>query len=116
MLVEFVVWMLVNAAGVYVAAWLLPGVSLRSFGSAVVVGLVLALVNALIRPILVILTLPITILTLGLFLLVINALMVMLVDAMLDGFYVRGFWWALGFSVVLALINSVLFGVVGLER
>lgn len=114
-MVEFLVWLLINALGVYVTAAILPGVALRGFGSAVVVALVLAVVNALIRPVLVVLTLPITILTLGLFLLVINALMVMLVDALLDGFSTRSFWWALLFGVVLALINTVLFSLAGWE-
>lgn len=114
-MVEFVLWLLINALGVYVTAAVLPGVTLRSFGTAVIVALVLAVVNALIRPVLVILTLPLTILTLGLFLLVINALMILLVDALLDGFSTRSFWWALLFGVVLALINTVLFALVGLE-
>lgn len=114
-MVEFVVWLLINALGVYVTAAVLPGVTIRSFGTAVLVALVLAVINALVRPLLIILTLPLTILTLGLFLLVINALMVLLVDALLDGFSTRNFWWALLFSVVLALINMVLFSLVGVE-
>lgn len=114
-MVEFVIWLLINALGVYVTAAVLPGVGLRGFGTAILVALVLAVVNALIRPLLILLTLPLTILTLGLFLLVINALMVMLVDALLDGFYTRNFWWALLFSLVLAVINMVLFSLVGVE-
>lgn len=114
-MIEFLLWLVVNGIGVYVAASLLPGVELRSFGSAVLAGLVLAVVNALLRPVLIVLTLPITILTLGLFLLVINALMVMLVSALLDGFQVRGFWWALLFSVVLAIINLALFSIFGMR-
>jgi putative membrane protein len=109
----FVLWLLINALGVYLTAALLPGAALRGFGTAVLVVLVLALVNALVRPVLVFLTLPLTILTLGLFLLVINGLMVMLVAALLDGFQVQGFWWALLFAVVLVLINMVLFSLVG---
>lgn len=110
----FILWLLINALGVYVAAALLPGVRLKGFGSAVLVALVLSVANAVIRPILIILTLPLTILTLGLFLLVINALMVMLVDALLDGFSTRNFWWAMLFSVVLAVVNMVLFAVLGI--
>lgn len=114
-MIEFLVWLVLNAIGVYVTAALLPGVTVRDFGTAVVVAVVLAIVNALLRPLLVILTLPLTILTLGLFLLVINALMVLLVDALLEGFSTRNFWWALLFSVVLAVINLVLFSLAGIE-
>lgn len=112
---EFLLWLLVNALGVYLTAALLPGVMLRGFGTAVLVAVVLALVNALIRPVVVFLTLPLTILTLGLFLLVINALMVLLAEALVDGFRTGGFWWALLFALVLALINMVLFRVLGLQ-
>lgn len=114
-MIEFLLWLAINGIAVYLTAALLPGVSLRGFGSAVLAGLVLALVNALLRPVLVVLTLPLTILTLGLFILVINALLVMLVAALLDGFYVRGFWWALLFSIVLALVNMALFAVFGVR-
>lgn len=110
----FILWLLINALGVYVTAALLPGVRLRGFGTALLVAVLLSLVNALVRPLLIILTLPLTILTLGLFLLVINALMVMLVDALVDGFSTRNFWWALLFSVVLAVVNMVLFAVLGI--
>lgn len=110
----FILWLLINALGVYVTAAVLPGVSLRGFGTAVLVAVLLSVVNALIRPLLIILTLPLTILTLGLFLLVINALMVMLVDALVQGFTTRNFWWALLFSVVLAVVNMVLFALLGI--
>lgn len=114
-MIEFLVWLLINALGVYVTAAILPGVALRDFGTAVVAAVILAVANAVIRPILVVLTLPLTILTLGLFLLVINALMILVVDALLDGFSTRNFWWALLFGIVLALINTVLFSLVGWE-
>lgn len=110
----FILWLLMNALGVYITAALLPGVRLRGFGSAMLVALILAVINALIRPILIILTLPLTILTLGLFLLVINALMVLLAEALVDGFRTEGFWWAMLFSVVLAVVNMVLFAVLGI--
>ena len=68
---------------------------------------VLALFNVTIKPLLVIITIPITVFTLGLFLLVINALIILLASAIIPGFYVEGFWWALGFSLVLYLINTI---------
>jgi putative membrane protein len=100
--------LLISALSIALLGWLLPGVHLNGSWEAVLAAVVLAVVNALIRPILIVLTLPITVFTLGLFLFVINALMVMLVDKWLDGFSVDGFWWALLFSFLLALLNSIL--------
>ncbi len=100
--------LIVSAVVIFAAAYLLPGVHIRSFGSAVVVAIVLALVNLLVRPILVVLTLPITILTLGLFLVVINALLILLVSSIVSGFKVDSFWWALLMSIIISLINAVL--------
>ena len=99
------------AVAVVVSAYLLPGVTLSGFGAALLAALVLGLLNVFIKPILLLLTLPINILTLGLFTLVINALVIMVVSAIVPGFHVSGFWYALLFSVVLSivlwLINSV---------
>ena len=77
-------------------AYLLPGITVASFGSALIAALVLGLVNMLVKPVLVLLTLPITIVTLGLFLIVINALLFWFVGSVLKGFQVNGFWWAVG--------------------
>uniref|UniRef100_C6E896 Phage holin family protein n=1 Tax=Geobacter sp. (strain M21) TaxID=443144 RepID=C6E896_GEOSM len=99
---------LVNALAIGITAYLLPGVAVSGFFAALVAALVLGLVNVLIRPLLLLLTLPINILTLGLFTLVINALMVMLAAAIVPGFSVRGFWWALLFGLVLAIVNYIL--------
>lgn len=96
---------LISALAVVVAAYLLPGVRLSGFVAALVTALVLGLINAFIKPVLLLLTLPINILTLGLFTLVINALLILLVDKLVPGFQVNGFWWALAFSLVLALVN-----------
>jgi len=95
------------AFAVMVTASILPGVEVSGFRASVVVAVVLALINALIKPVLVILTIPITIVSLGLFLLVINAGMVMLADFVVDGFEVNGFWWALAFSLIMSLTQSV---------
>jgi putative membrane protein len=97
-------WLLATLA-VIVAAYLIPRVHLSGFLAALVAALILGLVNTIIKPILLILTLPINLLTLGLFTLVINALMVLLTSAIVPGFAVNGFWNALIFSVVLSLIN-----------
>jgi putative membrane protein len=98
-------WLLLAAALLLVTT-LYPGVSIKSFGSAMIASLVLGLFNSLLRPILVVLTLPVTVITLGLFLFMINALMFYFAASVLDGFYVSGF--------VAALIGSVLYSLCGM--
>ncbi len=97
---------LVSAVAVLVTGRLLSGVSIDGFGTAVVVAIVLGLVNAVLGPVLMFLTLPINVLTLGLFTFVIIGALVMVTAAIVPGFRVASFWWALGFAFVLALINS----------
>lgn len=99
---------LASAAAVWLTAELVPGVRVASFGAAMGVAVVLGLLNALVRPLLVLLTLPVTVLTLGLFLLVINAAVVGLAAWFLAGFDVAGFWNALLAAVVLSVISTVL--------
>jgi putative membrane protein len=108
MLIIIINW-LVSAVAVLIASYLIPGVTVSTFWWALVVAFVLGLVNAVIKPILVLLTLPINILTLGLFTLVIDAVLVLLVGAIVPGFQVSGFWPALFFSIALCIIN-LLFG------
>ena len=100
-------WFL-SALAVMIAAYLLPGIAVKSFFVALVVAVVLGFFNTVIRPILVVLTLPVTILTLGLFILFINAFLVLLAGAFVPGFSVQGFWWALIFSLFLSVVASVL--------
>lgn len=102
-------WIL-NSLAIFATAYLLPGVHLDGFVMALLLSFVLALVNIFVKPLAVLLTLPATILTLGIFLLVINALMIMLADAIVPGFAVDNFWWALLFSLVLSGFNSILQG------
>lgn len=103
---------LINAGTLLLLPFMLPGVSVSSFGTALVTALILGLVNAVIRPILVLLTLPATILTLGLFILVINALLFWFVAAFIEGFRVEGFWtafWgALAYSVITTLAGWII--------
>lgn len=96
-----------TAVFVLLLAYLMPGVSVNGFMSALMVAVVLGLLNIFIKPLLVLFTLPVTILTLGLFLLVINALMVMLCDELIDGFHITTFWKALLFSLVLSFCQAV---------
>ena len=98
-----------TAVAVLVIAHFLPGVSVVNFTSSVIVAVVLALLRVTIKPILIILTLPVTIITLGLFLLVINALIILLADNLIDGFHVTGFWIALLFSLILSIFESILY-------
>lgn len=106
---KFILRLLLSALAVILLANILPGVQVNAFGSAIIVALVLSLLNFLVKPILVLLTLPVTILTLGLFLLVINALIILLASSLVSGFNVDGFWYALLFSLLLAVLESILF-------
>ncbi len=99
-------WVL-SAAAVLIAAYILPGVAVASFWSALIVAAILAILNAILRPILVVLTIPITIVTLGLFLLVINALIILLTDSLISGFEVSNFWWALLFSLLISVLGAL---------
>lgn len=103
--------LILSSVAVFVTANILPGAHVDSFGTAVIVAVVLGLINTFIRPILLILTLPINILTLGLFTFVIIALLVLLVAHIVPGFTVDGFWWAMAFAIVLWIINSFLFSI-----
>ncbi len=97
----------INAGVLLLLPYLLPAVQVRDFWTALLVALVLGLLNAIVRPVLVLLTLPITVLTLGLFLFVINGLTFWLVARMLDGFTVTGFWWAVLAALLYSAISSV---------
>ena len=105
---RFVIRLIVTALAVVIAAYILPGVEVKGGLTAIVVAAVLALLNAFVKPLLVILTIPITVVTLGLFLLVINALMILLAGNIVNGFIVDGFWYALLFSIVLTIVVSLL--------
>jgi putative membrane protein len=102
-----IVRFLLSGIAVLLTAYLLPGVHVEHYGYALLVAAVLSIANVLVKPILVIFTIPITILTLGLFLLVINAAIILLVDYLIPGFNVDGFWWALAFSLILSIFNSL---------
>jgi putative membrane protein len=107
---NFVLRIVITAVVAFALSYLLKrGIHIDKFTTALVLALVLALMNAFLKPILIILTLPITIVTFGLFLFVINALIVLLASKFIDGFSVDGFWWALLFSLLLSVITSVLY-------
>ena len=113
---KLLIRLVLYALAVLITAHILPGVSVESFLIAVIVAGVLTLLNVLLKPLLVILTIPITVITLGLFLLVINALIIMLTDWLIGGFDVTNFWWALLFSLILSLINGIFMKLSGEEK
>lgn len=100
--------LIVSAMVIFAAAYVLPGVSVASFTTAIVVAIALGVINAIIKPVLLILTLPINLMTLGLFTFVINAGLILLTARIVPGFTVNGFLWALVLSLVLAGINFFL--------
>ncbi|MBZ9628688.1 phage holin family protein [Psychroflexus sp. CAK57W] len=96
---------------VLVLSNILGGVYVDDFLTAIVVAALLALLNIFVKPILLILTLPVTVITFGLFLLVINALIILMADGLIGGFSVDGFWWAVLFSILLSFLQSLIFSV-----
>ena len=99
---------LTSTLAILATAYVLPGIHIESFFTAFVVALVLGILNAILKPILFLLTLPITVVTLGLFTFVLNAIIVMLVSHVVPGFVVDGFLWAFIFSIVLSFVNAIL--------
>ncbi|MCC5899287.1 MAG: phage holin family protein [Phormidium sp. GEM2.Bin31] len=110
---QFIVTWLMTALALVVTAYIVPGIELDGFNAALIAAIILGLVNAVVRPLLILLTLPITIVTLGLFLLVINALSIQLVAALTSGFTVNGLWWAIIGSIVLSFVSSILDSLIG---
>jgi len=105
---NFIVKIVLSSFSVFLAAWILNGVYIQDYLTSLLVALVLAILNFIIKPILVFLTIPITVLTLGFFLLVINAFIAMLASNIVSGFYIDGFWWAVGFSIIVSIVNYFL--------
>lgn len=105
---KIIIHWIVSALAIIITAYVLPGVHVNGFLTALVLAVVLGAINIIIRPILVILTLPISIMTLGLFVLVINASLIMFATYIVPGFSVTSFEWALLFGIVLAVVNWIL--------
>src|SRR5690554_608995 len=109
---KLILKLLLTAVAVLVLAEILPGVQVAGYGSAVVVAIVLALLRLIVKPILIILTLPITIITFGVFLLFINAIIILMASYLLGSFHVSSIWWALLFSLLLAFFQAILFSLI----
>lgn len=103
-----IIRLLINAIAVLVISQILSGVHVDNYVTAIIVAIVLALLNLFVKPILVLFTLPATILTLGLFLLIINGLIIYLAGEFVSGFSLDGFWWAVLFSLLLSILQSIL--------
>ncbi|CAG0978567.1 MAG: phage holin family protein [Bacteroidetes bacterium] len=107
---SFIRWigkLFASALAVMIVAYILPGVHVKDFITGLLVAVVLSLLNNLLKPILIILTIPVTVLTFGIFLLVINSAIILLASSLVPNFKVDGFWWALLFSVLLSFVNSI---------
>ena len=113
---NFLLRILVIAVNAFVLAYVLPGIEISDFLTAIIVAFVLALLDSLIKPLLILLTLPATFLTLGLFLFVINACIILIDAYFVHGFKVENFWYALLFSVLLSLANGFVLKRVKRER
>jgi len=96
-----------SSIAIVIAAFLLPGIEIKDFLTAIIVAIVLAILNSVVKPLFIILTIPVTIFTLGLFLFAINAFIILIADYLVGGFQVDGFWWALLFSIVMTVIMSI---------
>lgn len=110
---KFLLQLIISTLAVLITSYVLPHVSIddNNFFTALIVAAVLSFLNAVVKPIMIILTIPVTIISFGLFLLVINAFIIILATKLVDGFHVDGFWWALLFSLILSLTTSILEGV-----
>ncbi len=108
-MILLLVWIL-NAVALLIVAYILPGITVASFGSALIAALVLGLLNTVIKPLLILLTLPLTIVTLGLFLVVLNALVFWFAGSILRGFQVDGFWWAVLGAIIYSIVSTALAG------
>ena len=113
---KLILRILLSALAVVILAKILPGIGVDSYITAIIVAVVLSLLNFIVKPILVILTLPITILTLGLFLLIINAIIILLADNLISGFEVTNIWWALLFSLLLSFLQSILYSLLKYDK
>lgn len=104
-----IIYLIVNSLVIFFFAYILKGVKVKSFFTAVGISIILAIINTFIKPLIVLLTIPLTVLTLGLFIFVINAWIFMIIDSMLDGFEIKNFWWALLYSIFISAANALLF-------
>lgn len=107
-MVNVLIQLILNALIIIIGSNILPGIHVDKFLTALLIALVIALINISIKPIMIILTLPLTIFSFGLFIFIINGLLILLVAKIIPGFQVDTIWWAILFSIVIAILNSIL--------
>ena len=114
---QYMIRIIVSSFAVAITAWLLRGVHIGEpqYITALVVAIVLSLLNSFIKPMLIFLSIPITVFSLGFFLLVINAIIILLASNIVEGFVVDGFWWALAFSLILSIVTAILDAIGGVK-
>jgi putative membrane protein len=110
---KLIIRLAISTLAVFAAAYILPGIVVDGWTTALIVAVILGLLNTILKPVLIFLTLPATIVTLGLFILVINAVIVLLAAWLVPGFDVLSFWWALGFSLVASAVSGFLNAITG---
>ena len=107
----FVRNLLINTLSIFAVSYILSGIQVESLVIALILAVVMAVLNVTLKPLLILITIPLTIITFGLFLLVVNVLVLYAAEALIDGFSIAGFWWALAFSLLVSFVNSILYGV-----
>jgi len=101
--------LIISTISIFAVSYILSGIQIDSLVTAVVVAVVMAVLNVTLKPLLILITIPLTIITFGLFLLVVNVIVLYAAAALIGGFHIEGFWWALAFSILVSLVNSILF-------
>jgi len=105
----FLTKLLVNTLSIFTASYLLNGVHVDSLSTALIIAIILAILNVTIKPILILITFPVTLLSFGLFLIVINVIVFRIASSLVSGFYIDGFLWALSYSILVSIVNGVLY-------
>jgi len=101
--------LIISTISIFAVSYILSGIQIESLLTALVLAVVMAILNVTLKPLLILITIPLTIITFGVFLLVVNVLVLYAAAFLIDGFHIAGFWWALAFSILVSLVNSILF-------
>ena len=102
--------LLINTLSIFAVSYILSGIQVDTLVIALVLAIVMAVLNVTLKPLLILITIPLTIITFGLFLFVVNVLVLYAAEALIDGFTIAGFWWAIAFSLLVTFVNGILFG------
>ena len=102
--------LVISTLSIFAVSYILPGIELDSLITALILTVVMAVLNVTLKPLLILITIPLTLITFGLFLLVVNVLVLYAAEYLIDGFTIAGFWWALAFSLLVSMVSSILSG------